>query len=287
VRKEHDRVNAVAWAALVVVAGSAAAAAYYAMAVHANPVRCVFADAQCTQAVATYLLCLLSAGAFFATAHAVIYTKYTYDMSLRTLRHAESTAESGRKSFETSVAVFERDLTPIMALQICRDLPDQPFLSRPGRPPIREPGEGHLDTRSVQYFLNDLRAVELSFVAPSDCVAPTAVLAEFPYVLHHFDVQSLGRAPVINGFLLLSAQGRREPFRVDVGSIAVNAAVHLVVWVERLLDDTVELSWSGAGTDSRDDKLRYWLPPDVALNRKRSYLKSVLDVRTPGSRDVP
>ena len=289
--RDHARVNVVAGTVALVIVGILLAAFYYGVTTRANPVRCLFGDAQCSQTAATYLLALLTAGAFYATYRAVLYTKKSMDFTSLTLQQSEKATEYTRRSYENSLEVFRSDRTPVMTLQRCTNIDDKTLFDHPGHMPERDRRHGHLDADILEYFLNDLTMCELATVPPAgcivpvDCVTPAERRNAYPYDPHSFDVLSLGRVPFINGYLYLDIVGRPAPLRVYVGSVAPNDYVHIVLWIKKELAGRGKIEWSKTATDDSPEALKYWAPPfelfEPTLDFPDDVIAKTFDYETP------
>ena len=265
--RDHARVNVVAGTVALVAVGILLAALYYAIVTRADPVRCIFGDAQCSQTAATYLLALLTAGAFYATYRAVLYTKKYVNITSLTLQQYEKATEYTRRSYENSLA----DRTPAMTLKRCTNIDDNTLFAHPGHMQDRDRTHGHLGADVREYFLDDLAMAELATappagcVVPPNCITPSQRRAAYPYEPYSFDVLSLGRVPFINGYLYLTIAGRSDPLRLYVGSVAPNDFVHIVLWIRKELEGRGKIRWSKTATDDSPIAIKYWAPPEELL----------------------
>lgn len=269
--RDRARVNVVAGTVAIVAAGIFLSATAYWWSTKAEPIRCLFGDPQCSQTIATYLLCILTAGAFFAAVHAVVYTRNTVSLTRETLHETRKATQLAQDSHTYSIKGFELERTPVMTVQRCVHLDDGLFTSRPGRMPRIDVNDGHADIDILQYFIDDTDPPILSSVPPLNCVSPAAeTAAPFPYELHHFDVLSLGKVPFINGWLELSVDSHK--LRMYAGSVAPNDYVHIVLWVSNTLHDRSKVAWSDtASAESFPVELRYVPPLEKAIGKTFDY----------------
>ena len=281
--RDHARVNVVAGTVALVVVGVLLAAVYYGVVTRADPVRCLFGDAPCSQTAATYLLALLTAGAFYATYRAVLYTKKSTDFASDTLQQSKEATENSRRSYENSLEVFRADRTPVMTLQRCSNIDDATLFADPGHMPERDRRHGHLDADILEYFLNDLAMPKLATAPPRgcdlpvNCVTPADRRRAYPYDPWSFDILSLGRVPFINGYLYLDIVGRPEPLRVYVGSVAPNDYVHIVIWIRKQLGGRGKIEWSKTATDDSPELLKYWPPPFEFFEETYDFAEDVIE----------
>ncbi len=192
-RLQHIRTLWVAIAAVILVAVALGPAIPYWVAIGAHPARCIYGDPVCSLTVSTYLLGMLTLGAFLAAYKAARYTQ----------------------------EALEHEKLPALSVQSCN--------ASHKRPPLR-------------LFISD---VTKGFV-----MEPPADINASPYQPAEVELISVGRSPVVNGILTVTAcnpQGQEFSLPVDIGSIRAGKSEHLALLFSQQLAN-VTFRWNDRAT---------------------------------------
>ena len=189
---------------------------YYWESIHAHWSRCVYGDPVCSLTVSTYLLSVLTLGAFLAAYKAARYAQATLEMEKEVVLSINACAATTLTNAPVPQALTNQG-NPVA-----------------GSPPIV--ATKHEPHRcEVRYFVSLDRGFES--LRPQDFNQET-------YGPVEFDCASLGRSALINGALRVRCTPPNQTFSllpIEIGSIPTDEFIHLSLWIP--LATNIDFRW--------------------------------------------